>query len=136
MFISEKCGCRTCFRLFVSVCPTFWKKYSSSLLLRDFLVVVTTQNHSHYYLVVLWSELFNRCKNMSLNTTTTTDLLSKVHQYVADVSFFFFNSEHKMCICKSMEGCYSTCVPFITIILKSPYMSLNIPVVGWGTHSS
>ena len=39
---------------------------------------------------------------MSLNTTTTTDLLSKVHQYVADVSFFFFNSEHKMCICKSM----------------------------------
>ena len=68
---------------------------------------------------------------MSSNTTTTTDLLSKVHQYVADVSFFFFNSERKMCICKSMEGCYSTCVmPFITIILKSPYMSLNIPVVG------
>ena len=122
MFISEKCGCRTCFRLFVSVCPTFWKKYSSSLLLRDFLVVVATQNHSHYYLVVLWSELFNRCKNMSLNTTTTTDLLSKVHQYVADVSFFFFNSEHKMCICKSMEGCYSTCVPFITIILKPLYV--------------
>ena len=122
MFISEKCGCRTCFRLFVSVCPTFWKKYSSSLLLRDFLVVVATQNHSHYYLVVLWSELFSRCKNMSLNTTTTTDLLSKVHQYVADVSFFFFNSEHKMCICKSMEGCYSTCVPFITIILKPLYV--------------
>ena len=41
MFISEKCGCRTCFRLFVLVCPTFSKKYSSSL--RDFLVVVATQ---------------------------------------------------------------------------------------------
>ena len=27
---------------------------------------------------------------MSSNTTTTTDLLSKVHQYVADVSFFSF----------------------------------------------